>query len=138
MTSTDTHRPFRSPRYRLAFYRTEKTSQFSNVSKSNRPDELQNLEAPNEVPTHGTYKELLFTKEWQEKRLQILERDSFQCAICNSKDNLQVHHRQYHFSKEKSEFKPPWDYPNSSLVTLCETCHKKGHSKYNVPILYIP
>ena len=56
---------------------------------------------------------------WQKKRLEILERDEWSCRKC--KDNtstLHVHHRYY-----QKEFKP-WEYFNSSLITLCDKCHK--------------
>ncbi len=55
---------------------------------------------------------------WQRKRLEVLERDDWQCKDCGSKsDTLNVHHLYYHFGSD------PWDYPDFALVTLCEDCH---------------
>jgi hypothetical protein len=86
---------------------------------------------------HGTYNELLFRPEWREKRLSILKRDHEACVVCTSTDKLQVHHRQYLFEVTKQQFRAPWDYPDYLMITLCERCHKRGHSKFKVPTLYI-
>ena len=59
--------------------------------------------------------------EWREKRAQILESDNHSCRDCFSKSKLQVHHL-YYIAKRKV-----WEYPNSALITLCESCHKKRH-----------
>lgn len=65
-----------------------------------------------------TYSELLRDPRWQKKRLEILERDEFLCQECHdSVSTLHVHHCFY----EKGTM--PWDYPASSLLTLCEHCH---------------
>lgn len=95
---------------------------------------LENLTNEN---NHGTYSELLFDERWKLKRKEILIRDQSKCTICQDKTKLQVHHRQYHFIKELGQFKTPWDYENHLLITLCENCHKRGHSKFKVPTIYI-
>lgn len=60
---------------------------------------------------------------WQRKRLEIMERDRFQCCACgNGSDTLNVHHRYYISGRNI------WQYPTWSLVTLCERCHKDTHS----------
>jgi len=64
-----------------------------------------------------SYYEKLKDPRWQKKRLEIMERDSFMCAKCDSKDkSLNVHHGFYHRS-----YKNPWDYPNYSLMALVLT-----------------
>lgn len=91
-----------------------------------------------QVPeTHGSYGALILHPNWKSKRKEIIERDSFKCVICNSKKDLQVHHRQYHFVKATKKFKVPWDYPAHLLITLCSTCHARGHSKFKVPSINI-
>jgi hypothetical protein len=90
-----------------------------------------------EKQAHGTYGALLFDKRWIAKRVQILIRDSHQCAVCKRNQGLQVHHRQYHFIKALNQFKAPWDYENYLLVTLCDRCHSRGHSKFRVPNVYL-
>lgn len=73
------------------------------------------------------YAEKLKDVRWQKKRLKILERDKFTCQGCwESEDSakfhkvkltLHVHHCYYERGRE------PWDYPNESLISLCEECH---------------
>lgn len=91
----------------------------------------------NDVPSHGSYGALLFTPQWTAKRLEILKRDAHTCVVCKSAIGLQVHHRQYHFIVRQNQFRLPWEYPNDLLITLCESCHKKGHSKFKVPTVNI-
>lgn len=69
----------------------------------------------------ATYWEMLKHPKWQRKRLEILERDAFTCQDCGSSTNtLHVHHTYYERKLK------PWDYPNESLRTLCETCHESA------------
>lgn len=90
-----------------------------------------------DIPTHGTYGALLFDPRWRMKREEILLRDHHSCVICKRTEDLQVHHRQYHFVVRKNNFKFPWEYDNTLLITLCEPCHKRGHNKYKVPTINI-
>lgn len=69
------------------------------------------------------YREEAKTVEWQRKSGEIKERDDYTCFLCGSKDKfVHVHHRYYdgrlHY----------WEYPDDSLVTLCEDCHAEEHS----------
>jgi 5-methylcytosine-specific restriction endonuclease McrA len=97
----------------------------------------QTFKYNNEIKSHGSYGALLFKPEWRSKRKEILFRDNHSCVICKSNSNLQVHHRQYHFTIKENQFKLPWQYPENLLVTLCESCHNKGHQKFKVPTIYI-
>jgi hypothetical protein len=90
-----------------------------------------------DIPAHGSYGALLFTSQWKTKREEILKRDSYSCVICTGNNGLQVHHRQYHFLVLQNQFKLPWEYPANLLITLCESCHKRGHSKFKVPTINI-
>lgn len=90
-----------------------------------------------ETPAHGSYGPLLFRKEWKDKRAAILARDGHKCVICSTTENLQVHHRQYHYVIATKEFKPPWDYDDKLLISLCENCHQRGHAKFTVPTIQI-
>ena len=83
---------------------------------------------------HGTYRELLFNPKWAEKRYRILKRDGFKCRNCGSTEHLVVHHRQYHFNARLNRKCEPWDYDDKYLVTLCESCHRRGHYKYKIPM----
>lgn len=67
------------------------------------------------------YFELLKSPRWQEKRLEIMNRDQFTCLECGDKTKtkqLTVHHRYYIKGRE------PGNYPSWALVTLCKDCHK--------------
>jgi hypothetical protein len=65
-----------------------------------------------------TYQEKLKDPRWQKRRLEILSRDKFECYDCQSKtETLHVHHRVYRRGLD------PWEYEDSDLVTLCESCH---------------
>jgi hypothetical protein len=62
------------------------------------------------------YRQYLKSSWWQQKRIQILERDKYQCTICSSKEDLQVHHKNYNNL---------WQELDSDLITLCKGCHQK-------------
>lgn len=65
------------------------------------------------------YSELLRDPRWQKKRLEILQRDDWHCQRCGAKDQtLHVHHCYY------GKGKKPWEYENTSLLTLCLDCHE--------------
>lgn len=64
------------------------------------------------------YSKKLRDPRWQKKRLEILQRDKFSCLMCGDKqEELHVHHRQYEKDKD------PWEVDNTSLVTVCRSCH---------------
>jgi 5-methylcytosine-specific restriction endonuclease McrA len=88
-------------------------------------------------PAHGSYGALLFTPQWRSRRQEILARDANKCVICTCAEDLQVHHRQYHFIVKQNQFKLPWEYADNLLITLCDNCHKRGHNKFKVPIINI-
>ena len=90
-----------------------------------------------DTPAHGSYGELLFRPEWRARREEILQRDNHSCVVCSGSDGLQVHHRQYHFVVRQNQFKLPWDYPDNLLITLCNSCHNRGHKKFKVPTINI-
>jgi hypothetical protein len=90
-----------------------------------------------DIAAHGTYGAFLFRPEWKAKREEILIRDAYSCIICKGSLKLQVHHRQYHFIVRENKFKLPWEYSGNLLITLCESCHKRGHSKFKVPTINI-
>jgi len=73
--------------------------------------------------TDKTYAEKLKDPRWQKKRLEIFERDYWQCMRCDCETKtLHAHHLLYIKDKE------PWDYESNMIVTLCEDCHELAHS----------
>lgn len=79
------------------------------------------------------YRQLLFNPKWKEKREEILQRDNNKCVICGNEEHLHIHHKQYHFSESLHRFVNPWEYQNKYFITVCNECHERGHSLYNVP-----
>ena len=90
-----------------------------------------------ETDASKTYSELLRSAQWLEKRKTILKRDGYRCRNCGSSFGLEVHHRQYHILKRIGDYRKPWAYNDSNLVTLCARCHQVGHKKYNVPVFNV-
>ncbi len=73
----------------------------------------------------ASYADKLKDPRWQKKRLEIMERDGWQCQCCMSrKKPLTVHHRFY------LEGVDPWAYTDRCYVTLCEDCHNEFHRVY--------
>lgn len=58
--------------------------------------------------------------KWQRMRLNVMQRDGFQCRDCGTKDDtLEVHHCHYTKGGEA-----PWDTEPDCLMTLCGGCHQ--------------
>ena len=78
------------------------------------------------MPKHSPqdYAEKLKDPRWQKKRLEIFERDGWQCKNCLSKENSLVVHHFFYLPKID-----PWDTPNGLLLTLCENCHNRDVQK---------
>ncbi|AFV22391.1 hypothetical protein Mpsy_0178 [Methanolobus psychrophilus R15] len=55
-------------------------------------------------------------KAWIKQRDIVLERDGKKCQVCESADNLQVHHI--------IPFKESQSHEVENLITLCDDCHK--------------
>lgn len=72
-----------------------------------------------EVDSKDRYYQALKHPKWQRKRLEVMNRDNFQCALCkDSETQLHVHHKSYN-----NKTGMPWDVEDSELITLCEHCH---------------
>lgn len=61
-----------------------------------------------------------YTTYWFKKRLEILERDHFSCLICESKENLEVHH----FIKMSKFSEPILSHYDDNLGTFCRFHHR--------------
>lgn len=69
-----------------------------------------------EVPAN--YHSYLASLWWKEQRDKALEYAGYRCQLCNSPDELNVHHRTY----ERLGCELPQD-----LTVLCKTCHYWFH-----------
>jgi len=73
----------------------------------------------------STYQEKLKDPRWQKKRLEIMERDGWQCQHCKDKlSTLTVHHIYY------LGYIDPWEYDDHMMTTLCDKCHNEEHESY--------
>src|ERR1041385_5891473 len=58
---------------------------------------------------------------YEQLRKQVLGRDGWQCQICGSRQNLQVHHKQMRSQQGSDD--------ELNLITLCGGCHEKLHRR---------
>jgi len=66
------------------------------------------------------YQQKLRLPQWQKRRLHILERAKWRCAVCSCDDlELHVHHLKYDAGKD------PWDYPDENFLVVCRPCHEE-------------
>jgi 5-methylcytosine-specific restriction endonuclease McrA len=56
---------------------------------------------------------------YEQLRKQVLRRDGWQCQVCGSRQNLQVHHKKLRSQQG--------DDDDSNLITLCAGCHEGLH-----------
>jgi 5-methylcytosine-specific restriction endonuclease McrA len=63
------------------------------------------------------YEKYLKSDHWQKKRLQILDFWDHRCCICNSSENLEVHHRTY--ERVGNEL-------ITDCIVLCDKCHERN------------
>jgi len=68
------------------------------------------------------WSELCQSEEWYQRKKEIWQLYNNQCAKCQSKDFLEVHHKYY--IKDHNGRLLPWEYPDEALVTLCRSCHQ--------------
>lgn len=65
------------------------------------------------------YSEFLKTPEWKQIRDAALEQAGYRCQVCNSPDQLQVHHRDYSNLPLETL---------ADLTVLCDGCHEIVHT----------
>lgn len=68
------------------------------------------------------YEEYLRSPAWKTIRAEVIARDG-SCVLCDSTDELQVHHRTY----ARLGHEEPTD-----LATLCLRCHRVYHAAADV------
>lgn len=81
----------------------------------------------------GTYNYAinLRSSQWKAKANHIRIRDKHRCKKCKIKGvELHVHHKYYIHGRE------PWEYPDSALTTLCESCHHGAHAGKDISEFY--
>jgi hypothetical protein len=72
------------------------------------------------------YSEKYKDPRWQKKRLEVLEKANWKCRDCGSSTaTLHVHHSYYVAGRN------PWEYPERTMMCLCEECHSDVHQNRN-------
>lgn len=66
------------------------------------------------------YNLYLKSKDWQERRRLVLERDKYVCQGCMRNKATQVHHLTYEHVTKEFLFE---------LTSLCEACHRRIHPR---------
>ena|ERR1700749_4848992 len=78
------------------------------------------------------YAKKLASPKWQQRRLEIMNRDNWTCRHCgDTTTQLEVHHIDYWENKQ------PWDYHENMLITVCRKCHsgENRREKYEQNLL---
>lgn len=69
------------------------------------------------------YYEYLKTEEWKKRRKARIALDGGKCRLCDSPDELNVHHRPEAYNRLGHE------HVDDDLITLCKRCHALVHDK---------
>ncbi len=66
------------------------------------------------------HEDYLCSNQWQQKRIQVLERAKGKCEVCELNDATDIHHNTYdRFGEE----------PLEDLEAVCDFCHKVLHGR---------
>ena len=65
------------------------------------------------------------SRTWRKKRLQILERDNFECKMCKELGRVGKGETVHHIKHLK--YRPDLGLTNSNLTTLCYAHHNEVH-----------
>lgn len=71
----------------------------------------------------GGYSMFLNTVYWKTVAEEVKRRAGYRCQLCNSEDDLNVHHRCY-------EHKGTEIFHMNDLICLCHKCHEHHHKGY--------
>lgn len=72
-----------------------------------------------------SYDEYIKSPEWRVRANEAKQRAEWQCALCDEKKALEVHHRTYaRLGRERQ----------NDLVVLCWRCHRRHHGTLEAAI----
>lgn len=78
---------------------------------------------PNNIWVQPKYADYIKSPEWSRRRYKFMLKYGHSCVICESSDNIHVHHISYrHIGREL----------DSELVVLCSFHHSEYHKEYGV------
>lgn len=72
-------------------------------------------------------KQVIFykTMAWRRKRLEILERDNYECQLCKREGKYNKGNTVHHI--KHLEDRPDLALVDDNLLTVCGACHNKEH-----------
>lgn len=73
------------------------------------------------------YQKYLNSAHWLSKRREALIRANYECQICESQIDLQVHHKKYNNLGNEQD---------DDLIVVCEVCHTKHHREEKYPKMF--
>lgn len=71
------------------------------------------------------YGEFLRTPYWKITSFEVKRKNKFKCVMCDSKERLQVHHKNYQSHGYEHTY-----FGMQSLTCVCDECHAKHHGHY--------
>lgn len=71
-----------------------------------------------QVPQMTSYDRHLQSTAWKQKRIARLQIDGYRCRLCDSIDDLEVHHRPSSYARIPNES------VEDDLLTVCRLCHE--------------
>lgn len=74
------------------------------------------------------YKTYIESKSWKKKRQDKLSIHP-RCQICDSIEDIQIHHRWYNLNGHSIVGK---EVPERDLITFCAACHQKWHDIFKM------
>lgn len=95
------------------------SQKWDNVSFRNHPP--QEGFTLHQMSRKSSYQAHLASPYWKSVRKLVKERDGHRCVLCNTPEDLTVHHRTYkHVGQEMDNL--------GDLTTLCRPCHEMFHA----------
>lgn len=82
------------------------------------PDVNPTIRAPRDKAAREIYETYLQSPSWRITRNRALRLSDWHCSKCDSRRNLQVHHKTY------ERLGHEWD---QDLIVLCRSCHEDHH-----------
>lgn len=96
-------------------------SKFLNKKRKKKKRKKKKVDKSKQHKTKEQYYKELKNPKWFKRREEILKLDDNTCCYCETKDNLQVHHKEY-LGNMKA-----WEYTDKLLITVCKSCHESIH-----------
>lgn len=72
------------------------------------------------------YEKYMSTKQWIELSRKV--RENKKCFMCDSDEDLNVHHLNY----DNIKYEEVGNEFNSDVIVVCATCHRKIHNLHNI------